>query len=41
MDEPGITDDDRERMADFLATPYLDRTAADLLPDDGTAEDEE
>lgn len=40
MDEPGITDDDRERMADFLATPYLDRTAADLLPDDETAEDD-
>lgn len=36
----GITDDDRDRMGDFLRKSYLDRTAEDLLPDDEDADEE-
>lgn len=40
MDRFSITDDDRERMGNFLNKSYLDRTASDLLPEDDEGEEE-
>ncbi|MFC6988908.1 hypothetical protein ACFQJD_09650 [Haloplanus sp. GCM10025708] len=40
MSSGGITDDDRERIRNYLAKPAYLRRPDDLLPDDGDRADD-